>query len=221
MIQDKIVRQSRSGCGYHQDEVDMQQIGRFRTSVSLRWLLVSTLAWLIGGVISGAVRGDSDWVIGGITACLLMWITQWCLLRDYLHAAALWIILSIIGLVIGFFLGSFVVWYIQQVVFDNSPVQIRTAGILLAVFGASIGTTQSYVLRQIRGASFPWILSSAASWTLGGLGFFYSSWFFFDIANLFIAFVSGYTVFGLIYGVITGVALAWALKPVQKENRPR
>lgn len=189
----------------------MIQKERFRVRQLLYWLLVNTLAWLIGGGVSGIIEGDNDWLIGGIIACLLMWLAQWFLLQSYFEKATLWLILSPFGFIAGILFGGFTSWYVQQVIFASNSFQVRTAEIVLAIMGASVGLLQSYVLRHTKNGPLCWIFISSAAWTLGGIGFSYSSLLFFNMANLFIAFVIGYAIFGLIYGALTGVALVWIL----------
>jgi hypothetical protein len=113
-----------------------------------KWILVTTLGWLIGWSL---IRFDFG--IG-----IAIGILQWIVLRSLVRRAWWWILVTILGWIVG--------W---GVIVLTLPPQ---AGILSGgILGLGVGVFQWLTLRQWFFRSWWWILTSTLGWALGLTGF--------------------------------------------------
>lgn len=165
-----------------------------------QWLLGNALAWGVGAVLNGAVIGP------------LIGVVQWLILRQRVAWARWWVPVSILGWFTGMMLAPTVPSGLN-VALSLMQKETRMAYTLLAwlVFGLAIGTAQWYILRWQVHRAGRWILANMIGWTIGlnvveygkeGLGIVLSS-----------------VVAGVIFGVITGISLAWLLRSPVSNSR--
>jgi hypothetical protein len=183
-----------------------QSLTTVEWSLSLRWVLATTVGWLVGFAICEAVvkpfvysltHFQSDGAVIGIS----IGIGQSLVLKSRINRTRWWILASIIGFGIGKDVGDMV----AQAV----PGAIGSALEGLAI-GASLGLAQWLVLRRHVPEARWWILASAIAWAVG--------WAIIasvDIeatdGSIGLAYVIG-AIGAAVAGLITAAALVWLLR---------
>lgn len=110
-----------------------------------KWILVSTLGWLVGIVLPGLFAAAIGVAVG---------VLQWLVLRSLFQRAGWWVLGSGLGWAIGFLTITYLL-----------PEQIAVLqGVIL---GASIGVGQWIVLRQWVPRAYWWIPMTALGWGVG------------------------------------------------------
>lgn len=118
----------------------------FDWTLWLQWLAVTTLGWLLGGVLLPE--------LALVAAGLVIGILQWVVLRQRLTQTGWWVLVSAAGWAGG--------WAIAIALI--SPEFGFLAG---TVLGAVVGTTQWIFLRRHFHRAGWWIAVSALGWTAG------------------------------------------------------
>jgi hypothetical protein len=114
----------------------------------LKWVLVTTLGWATGYVLSGLVTG-LEFGVG-----LVLGIAQWIVLRSLVRQASWWIVASAVGWALGYMVATKVLPAVAVVLHG-------------AVIGAIIGAMQWLVLRRWAQRAAWWIAISALGWAVG------------------------------------------------------
>jgi len=118
----------------------------FGWTLWLQWLAVTTLGWVLGGLLLPG--------LALVTAGLVIGILQWVVLRQRLPEAGWWILASTVGWAGG--------W---AIVIALVPPEL---GVLTgAVLGAAMGTLQWLFLRGHFHQAGWWIVVSTLGWTAG------------------------------------------------------
>ncbi len=127
----------------------MSQARSFDWVFWLQWVMVSTLGWLLGGVLF------FDLALIGVG--LVIGLLQWVALRPHISRAGQWVVASAVGWAIGW---AFIVLFLPH-----------QAGLFLgAVVGAALGLAQWLVLRQQFHRAGWWIVISTLGWAAGLTG---------------------------------------------------
>ncbi len=134
----------------------------------IAWALISLIAMVIGDTIqvNGRSHITEDFLFVYIllpTIGLLTGILQYILLRRYLARISWWILATVLGWVLPFFLGSILTGLLAP---NKSTFLIMLAMLLI---GATIALPQWWILRQqVRHASW-WILAFGLGWWMIGV----------------------------------------------------
>lgn len=129
-----------------QEEESVRKPESFNWTLWLKWILVTTLGWLIGFALS------SDLLFGTVIGTL-----QWVVLRPLIREDGWWIPASAAGWAAGVALVSFLLP-------PMNPIAAH------AVIGTGIGLAQWLVLRWQVQRAWWWIVLSALGWTVGMMG---------------------------------------------------
>jgi len=134
----------------------------------ITWALISLVENVVGDTIKvgGQARITEDFlfvyvlfpVIGLSTGIL-----QYFLLRRYLPRMAWWIVATLLGWVLPFFMGSIITIFLAR----GSNIWLIMLGLFL--IGTTIGLPQWWMLRQRVSHAFWWILAYGFGWWLIGL----------------------------------------------------
>jgi len=168
----------------------------------ITWVLISVVGLSIGLAIGLNLMG-ADWtyrpffiLIGFAIGGLLTGVGQWLLLRRRVKATGKWILATLLGLPLGFFIGFWVS------MFWLNSFTIAT------VAGTFTGALQWFSMHKTLKGSIKWVLVSALSWGLGvtGASFIFESYrdtikFNFGYGN----YASLGIMIGLIVGAISGI----------------
>jgi hypothetical protein len=182
-----------------------ESLTRAEWSLSLRWVLATTVGWVVGFAICETVvkpfvytltHFPSDGAVIGIS----IGIGQWLVLNRRINRTRWWIVTSIIGFGIGKDVGDIV----AQVV----PGAIGSAFAGLAI-GASLGVAQWLVLRRHVPEASWWILASAIGWAVGST--IIASVDGESDDGMALAYVIG-AIGAAVTGLITATALVWLLR---------
>jgi len=111
------------------------------------------------------------------------------------------------GLVVAMVVGAIPAWAVFGVV--RGVVCLIALG---ATFGAVLGTTQWYVLRQRVRQSGWWILASTTGWALGWTVSIAAVLLFGAFGDETVIGTVGLAASGIVFGVITGLPLVWLLE---------
>ena len=186
-----------------------QPLGRSAMTIGWGWWLF----WVMANLAGWAVLG---WVTAGFTTggwaetlslsplvLFLSWVVpgvlQWLVLRRKVSRAGWWVLATTVGYFVGWngaiVLVGVVGWLGSNYV---SGIVGETVGwiLLWGSYGAIIGVPQWLVLRRQVARAGWWVLVSTVAWVGGSLAIGIASW----------------ALFGTVYGVITGIALAWLLR---------
>jgi hypothetical protein len=118
----------------------------FNWTLWLQWLMVTTLGWVLGGVLLPE--------LALVTAGLVIGVLQWVVLRQRVLQAGWWILASTVGWAGG--------W---AMVFALVPPDL--GDLTGVVLGATMGTTQWLFLRGHFHRAGWWIVVSTLGWTAG------------------------------------------------------
>lgn len=155
------------------------------------WLLVNVIGmgigWALSWRLSFAVPGNiAIWVIGFVSGAILG-AFQWLLLRIVIKDSLLWILSSLLGWAIGFFLGA-------QLASILGLTEFVFGIIVGAVLGASLGLSQWLLLRRKFSGAGWWILFNIIAWS-------------FSLA----VYLPGANLVGFLYGGVSGAITGLAL----------
>jgi hypothetical protein len=183
-----------------------QSLTTVEWSLSLRWVLATTVGWVVGFAICEAVvkpfvytltHFPSDGAVIGIS----IGIGQWLVLNRRINRTRWWILASIVGFGVGKDVGDMV----AQAV----PGAIGWALEGVAI-GASLGLAQWLVLRRHVPEARWWIVASAIAWAVG--------WAIISSvdteaagASIAVAYVIG-AIGAAVAGLVTAAALVWLLR---------
>ena len=149
------------------------------------------------------------WQIGnGILIGCSIGFIQWRLLRNTFNIPSLWIYLVPIGIIFCESIIGIILWKLELnrgefSLWENKPLH---HALIATSYGLVIGLIQLRITGKYFSRSSFWILTSALAW---GTSIIITA---IDVTNdifLVIAFIIGI----LLYGLITGAALMWVLKP--------
>jgi hypothetical protein len=149
------------------------------------------------------------WQIGnGILIGCSIGFIQWRLLRNTFNIPSLWIYLVPIGIIFCESIIGIILWKLdlnrgEFSFWENKPLH---HALIATSYGLVIGLIQLRITGKYFSRSSFWILTSALAW---GTSILITA---IDVTNdifLVIAFIIGI----LLYGLITGAALMWVLKP--------
>ena len=147
------------------------------------WILATALGWFLGGVFLPG--------IGLVPSGMAIAFLQWLLLKQRIHKAWRWILLSLIGWSLGW--GISLIAYSLGFDFVNGMV-----------IGLCTGAAQWLILREEVHWSGWWIAVSAVAWAAG-------------ITLLPGVLLSG-TIAGVITGTALGLLLRLPMKNLHQEN---
>ena len=172
--------------------------------VLLWWVVASVVSYTVG-FPAGLELGRSllwGWIVGGTLAALF----QWVLLRHRLAQSGWWIVVSVVGMIIG-----------TGVSFLASQLVLQVAGLTAAftsvgaTVGIGVGIAQWIMLRlQFRHAGW-WVMASAAGYALGLLAAVNAP-VAIPVAKAIIFGPEFGGLVGVISGAVTGVTMVWLLQ---------
>ena len=122
---------------------------RAHVTQASRWVLVSTVSWIMVGALADVVE-----IKGGLTA---MWPAiigatigafQWLVLQKHVHLAGLWIVASAFGWIVGWHAGSAMDEVVAMFVSSERVGLAILFAILAAVVGAFTGLALIWLLRR-------------------------------------------------------------------------
>ena len=155
------------------------------------WALACTagtgLGWALGWRLSFAGPGYLGiWVIGLVTGAILG-VCQALILRPFLKSSGRWVLATIFGWMLGFYLGA-------ELAANLGLTELVFGVVTGGGVGLVLGMVQWLVLRtRFRGAGW-WVLANTLAW-LGGM----------------MAYLPGANAMGLIYGAAAGILTGWVL----------
>ncbi|MDE5068624.1 MAG: hypothetical protein O4752_05520, partial [Trichodesmium sp. St4_bin8_1] len=179
-----------------------------------QWMLANIVGGVVGFFVGLLVDQWANNTIGsfglavfGTVFGAVVGSLQWWVLRKRLSQARWWILATALASAILFSTAE-VMWNAVRDVVSNTVIQVV---VISSVVGLVIGSAQWLVLRKQLSQSHWWILASVLGITATLFAIFYysrrfeptsSSWFLILLLSI----------FGIIYGVITGFALVWLLR---------
>lgn len=121
-----------------------QKTDSFNWILWAKWILVSTLGWVLGGVL--ALEILTGLVIGAL---------QWIVLRPLIRQSGWWILSSALGWAAG-----------QGLALLFPPLEGKL--LLMTTIGAALGFGQWLILRWQIYRAWWWIVLSTLGWAVGG-----------------------------------------------------
>jgi hypothetical protein len=171
------------------------------------------IGWVLANIVGAAIGWALGWRLSfsgpqilsvfmiGATMGAALGLMQWLMIRGWVKSAAGWLAASILGWGTGFAVGVAIAQQFNLVEAWFGLVTGASAGALLGIF-------QWFVLRRHVSAAFWWIPANIFAWTSGLL--FYRP---------------GMSAIGAMYGIlaglVTGVALLWLLFRPTPEAEPK
>lgn len=203
-------------------------------SFLLKWEIVSTIGWIVVSATGWSVspRGAYDdqeyiawiltWLVSGIIGGLIGGISQWLVLKGRLHQLSSWVVVPIWiwSAIISYALGSFAVtWF-----FPRSSI-----GLLLTLIGLALtGIPQWFILRRYVTNAGRWLIVVPIGLVVSIVPtFFYFVFIYmYDVGFYWYADVSLVikrgaipgTIGGVIFGLITAVALSVILRSTSSQS---
>lgn len=182
--------------------------GEGRAAPVRLWVVLQALAGCSAGALAGAAghAGGAAGALAGFggaeAAALGSWAlfgaligaAQWMALRAANRAHALWVPASVLG------------WLPFAVA--NTPFTWAATGALAAFF-------QAVLCRRVVNGPLTWILASAFGWQIAGVAGVGTGMLLAPSLGGPLAWVAGWTVVGLVGGLVTAVAVRPALMPPQ------
>ncbi len=195
-----------------------------------RWVLASTIAQILGWIViayfsqaTNEFNNENTYkvlLLVGTVEGFLLGFAQWLVLRAYIRRASFWILLTIVGALLSWFMGLTVSVVIGLFYLANLHQTITTLVKEIALLGAAIGTVIGYaqwlILKIANKKAIWWVGANAFAWSLGlvvafiGAGINKSSGF--QIHPTLVTVATG-AVMGIIISSITGLVLVWLLQP--------
>jgi len=180
-----------------------------------QWTLVTAAGWLVWTAALGpalfaafvAPLLSLPFLFTGSVPSLAIGVFQWLRLRQYVRRASLWLLMTIVGGLISW-------WLIQRTTEDAWHTENGM------VIGAITGTCQALVLARWGWRAATWILASIAGWTTGwgvysGSALAESVRLFWDqvlMPNVGAGYLGRALVAGVVLGAITGFTMLWLLR---------
>lgn len=147
--------------------------------MALGWAFAWRLSYIAPGVLA-------TWVIGSVTGAI-SGLLQWLVLRIVIRLSPLWILNSLLGWAVGFFLGAHVASVLGLTEF--------AFGIVIgAVLGLSLGIAQWLILRTKLSSAGWWIVFNIIAWS-----------------SSLAVYLPGANAMGLLYGGVSGAITGLAL----------
>lgn len=138
------------------------QITRADWSLGLRWVVATTVGWVIGFTICEFLKATVEFLAhpptDGAVIGIAIGIGQWLALKKWIKGSGWWIPASIVGFGVGKDVGDLVTQAIPGAV---------GSGLDGLALGTSIGLAQWLVLRRHAARAWWWILASAIAWAVG------------------------------------------------------
>ncbi len=128
------------------EEKRSQKTPPFDWVLWIKWVLATTMGWIVG------------WAISEFAVGLAVGLAQWVILRKQIEHSAWWILASGVGWAAGRGLVAVII-----------PSQ--SSILISAILGAALGLAQWLVLRHSVIQSWWWIIVSALGWIVGLTGF--------------------------------------------------
>lgn len=163
------------------------------------WWMLTFLGFPLGGVLAlvvvGSVDGATSGTLAGALAGAVIGAAQWLVLRRYLTAGVLWVLVTALGVAIGDGLGALL---------TGAGTGIGDLLITGLVIGVAVGLLQwAHLSGRVPAASL-WVAVVGAAWPIGWT----VTWAVgVDVER-------GYAVFGstgaLVFAAMTGAAM-WAM----------
>ncbi|MDE5079178.1 MAG: hypothetical protein O4751_13250, partial [Trichodesmium sp. St2_bin6] len=176
---------------------------------------------VLGGVVENAIGSFGLLAVFGTVFGAVVGSFQWWVIRKRLSQARWWILATALASAILFSTAEVLSNAVSDVV-SNTVIQ---GVVISSLIGLVIGSAQWLVLRKQLSQSHWWILASVLGITATLFAIFYYSLFAIFYYSLFAivyssrfelgllkTFISFLSIFGIIYGVITGFALVWLLR---------
>lgn len=167
----------------------------------LAWLFFTTLGsilgWMLGWQSSYQVPGWlSTFALAGVMG-LVLGAAQWLVLRSHINGAGWWILATGLGWAAGFPAGA-------ELANRAGLVSILFGLLAGLTTGAALGLLQWLVLRRHATQAFWWVPVSIFAWA--------SSLIYYRPGSNWLGLM-----FGLLVGIVSGVALLWLLyRPVEE-----
>ncbi|MDY6899142.1 MAG: hypothetical protein SWZ49_13850 [Cyanobacteriota bacterium] len=194
-----------------------------------RWVIASTIALIIGWFVAAYISQVIDkfgnhntyqfLLLIGTLEGLLLGFAQYLVLRRYIRQASYWILFTLTGVLISWFMGLTVSAVIGLFYAANLHQKITTLIEEVALLGAAVGTVIGYaqwlILKTVSKQAIWWVFANALAWSLGIVVAFIGAGIetpFFNIHASLIAIATG-GVMGIVISSITGIFLVWLLKP--------
>lgn len=176
----------------------------------LMWLLASTVGFLVGGAIGGALFPAKDSVLGFTLAFgasgAVTGLAQWLVLRRRLSGAGWWVLATAVGF------ATFGIAYGAIYAITGGAVSDAVGfAIVFVLVGAAAGTAQWLVLRRYVPRAGWWVPASTAGFATFGVVTAGA----FEAVSPVVGVAIGVALVLLIvltYGGVTGVTLVWLLR---------
>ncbi len=175
------------------------------------WTLANVLAFAIGITVSLVVYRAVGEIAASAALGIVVGVFQWLVLRNRLLQTRWWIMSNALGVPLGFAAVEALNHYAP------GGWKIVLAGDLrFLALGLIVGFAQWIVLKRVLRKAGWWTLANVLGWSLG----WYATYLIALVLPEFFAILVGYAVIGLIYGIITGLALILFIrKNIREETR--
>ena len=150
----------------------------------LLWIVASTVGWVLGGALGGALTDSGGGSSGALVVAggaIAAGVGQWLVLRGEIDHAVRWILATIAA--------------VPVVAGPVMVIDLLDWGSAVAIGGLALGTTQWLVLRRHARRAGWWVVASTVGWIVGGLMSGATSP------------PAGWAVIGATYGIVTGTVL--------------
>jgi len=197
----------------------------------LEWVLATTIGFVLGEVFltrltfsaipTNSAQNNIDMLLimlnmtSGITTGILVGIFQWLILRNRLPHILWWISVTPLGMAIGGLIRILFIAESRYLLMDIWPVAIWLSRFF---YGAAIGLSQWFVLRQSLLKTWLWVITNGFGWALAiTIGEDFIRRIFYPLAGVYYlrspySEVAIYGTVGILVGIITGLLLLWLLR---------
>lgn len=145
-------------------DLDEAKVERNAWKLGAAWTLATTLGLMIGYLPAALLVPDMDLglarVIVPLLAGIIIGLTQWLVLRDYVTSSRDWIINHAGGWIVGYVIGLFIVQWLAKYALWGAVVGYLLFGVIIALF-------QWPILRREIPHIWSWILANALGWLAG------------------------------------------------------
>jgi hypothetical protein len=176
----------------------------------LAWTLATALGMLIGYLPLALLVSSLDLgivrVFVPIISGIFLGLAQWLVLRPYISKSYDWILNHVVGWVVGYTLGLYVVQLLAK-----TPLGMLVGFIS---FGVIVALFQYPALRREIPHLATWILANVIGWTLGAYLSLLAAGVLFQnkVPTTFTSVLVSVGITGLVAGAITGLALIWIVR---------